>query len=434
MHIADRVLPAGARPTRELLHWLPQLSIAERDRRWRLIRRRMTGAGVEALIVLGTDIFWGMGTANCQYLFHLEGQPACDGLFPLEGEPVVWVGTPHTTWPGNRGLSIQTWCEDLRVRKGMPAIADEVRARGLDRARLGLVGYSSAIQTTPVLLRGDVTALEGLLPDADVVDASQMLLDARLVKSEEEIDMLRRAAAVARQTLQAMVDTARPGVTEADVYAEMARTHIASGGEPLLFILLGSGPVEHAPGELWNLLHGAEGSKTPTTRPLDPGDLVIAEWHTKYGGYRCHTECSVYLGKKAPDALLRIWDVSQECLEASKSALRAGNTLREAWREIREPAARAGLDWVELGFHAMGTASPEFPTVIYEEGFGPPVLNGHGIGDVVLEEGMTFGNNIDLHDSSWKRDVGCMVADFMVVRPGKAEALVGVPTELPQVG
>ncbi len=82
----------------------------------------------------------------------------------------------------------------------------------------------------------------------------------------------------------------------------------------------------------------------------------------------------------------------------------------------------------------MGTASPEFPTVVYEEGYGSNQLNGHAIGDLVLEEGMTFGNNVDLHDSRWKPDVGCMLSDFMVVRPDEAECLVGVPLELPQVG
>lgn len=101
---------------------------------------------------------------------------------------------------------------------------------------------------------------------------------------------------------------------------------------------------------------------------------------------------------------------------------------------IREPAKKAELDWVELGFHAMGTASPEFPTVIYAPGYGANALNGAGIGDFVLEEGMTFGNNIDLHDSKWKPDIGCMLSDFMVVRPERAECLIGTPRELAQNG
>src|SRR5262249_18731009 len=132
--------------------------------------------------------------------------------------------------------------------------------------------------------------------------------------------------------------------------------------------------------------------------------------------------------------LHRLWNVAWECLDASKQALVAGRTLREAWTMIRAPASAAGYDWVELGFHAMGTASPEFPTVVYAEGYGHPSLNGDGIGDLVLEEGMTFGNNVDVHDSRWKPDIGCMLSDFMVVRPDEAECLIGVPRDLPECG
>jgi hypothetical protein len=82
----------------------------------------------------------------------------------------------------------------------------------------------------------------------------------------------------------------------------------------------------------------------------------------------------------------------------------------------------------------MGTASPEFPTVVYKEGYGANSLNGHRIMDMVLEEGMTFGNNVDLHDSRWKPDVGTMLSDFMVVRPKEAECLIGTPTKFPQIG
>jgi Xaa-Pro aminopeptidase len=142
----------------------------------------------------------------------------------------------------------------------------------------------------------------------------------------------------------------------------------------------------------------------------------------------------VYLGKKVPKELQNIWDVSVECLHASKEALSAGRTIREAVEMIRKPALKSGLDFVELGFHAMGTASPEFPTVIYKEGFGGNALNGFQIGDMVLEEGMCFGNNIDLHDSNWKSDVGCMLSDFMVVRPNAAECLINTPLEIGLAG
>ena len=429
-----RPIPEEARATRVPSKHIPQLSLKERDRRWDRARKAMLMAGLDAFVFLGNDIYWGMGMANMRYMLQVDSHLGAEAIFPLSGEPVVWSGVPHMNRPTNPYLSLNTWLTDFRTRGGMAALADEIRLRGLDKSRLGLIGFSSTIQITPTLLYQDVISLKKLLPEADFVDASHLLQDMRMVKSEEEIEILRGAGRIARKVVDAMIESARPGVPEAAVYAEMIKTQIANGGEPNIFNLFTSGPVEHPRSELWHMLHGSEQPLAPTMRPLAEGDLIVTEWHTKYGGYRCHTEFSVYLGRRAPKELLNIWNVSVECLHASKEALVAGKTIREALALIRKPAERAGLDWVELGFHAMGTASPEFPTVVYAEGYGSNTLNGHRIMDMVLEEGMTFGNNVDLHDSRWKPDVGTMLSDFMVVRPGKAECLIGTPTELPQKG
>ncbi|WPH15969.1 Xaa-Pro peptidase family protein [Variovorax paradoxus] len=426
-------LPEGAAAV-PLFDYMPQLSLQERDRRWDKARKRMLMSGFDALVFLGNDIYWGMGMANLRYMLQVDSQIGADALFPLVGEPVVWNAVAHMNRPTNMYLSIQKWVKDFRTRGGMPAVADELRQRGLDRARIGFIGFSSTIQTTSTLLHADVLALQKLLPGAEFVDASALLQEMRMVKSEEEIGMLRKAGKIARKVVDAMANTARPGVTDAAVYAEMVRTQIANGAEPNIFNLFAAGPVEHPTSELWHLLHGCEQPLTPSMRPLQDGDIIVSEWHTKYGGYRCHTEYTVYVGKRAPKELLHIWDVSVECLHASKEALTAGRTIGEALEIIRRPARKAGLDWVELGFHAMGTASPEFPAVVYENGYGSNTLNGHRIADMVLEEGMCFGNNIDLHDSRWKPDVGCMLSDFMVVRPGQAECLIGTPLEFAQVG
>jgi Xaa-Pro aminopeptidase len=427
-------IPEGARATRVPSKYIPQIPLSERNRRWDRARKAMLMAGMDAFILLGNDIYWGMGMANMRYMFQVDAHLGGNGLFPLHGEPVVWTGVPHMNRPTNPYLSLNDWVSDFRTMGGMAAIADEVRSRGLDKSKLGLIGFSSTIQTTPTLLHQDVLTLQKLLPEAQLIDASHILQDMRMVKSEAEIEILRGAGKIARKVVDAMIESARPGVPEAAVYAEMIKTQIANGGEPNIFNLFTSGPVEHPKNELWHMLHGCEQPITPTMRPLEVGDLIVTEWHTKYGGYRCHTEFSVYLGKKAPKELLNIWNVSVECLEASKTALIAGRTIREALEIIRKPAAKAGLDWVELGFHAMGTASPEFPTVVYAEGYGSNTLNGYRIMDMVLEEGMCFGNNIDLHDSRWKPDVGTMLSDFMVVRPNKAECLIGTPTEFVQKG
>ena len=428
-----RPIPADARATRALLDYIPQLSITERDRRWDGARKRMITKGLDALLFCANDTYWDMGYANLRYLTACGSKIGSYGLFFAEGDPVVWNAVAHMNRPTNLHLSTQEWTHDIRPLSGIPAIAGELRDRGFGRGRIGLVGFSSTIVTTPTIFYGDVMTLRAELPHVDFVDAGDLLEEMRLIKSEEEIRLLRQAGKIARKVLDRVFEFARPGVTEAEVYAEMIKTQIANGGEPNIFNLFASGPVEHPKDELWHLLHGAEQPLVPTTRPLADGDLIISEYHTKYGGYLCHTEFTAYIGKSAPQRLRDIFKVCVECLDVSKEVLRAGVTMREAWEAIRRPCERAGLDFVELGWHAMGMGSPEFPTVIYPPGYGGNALNGHRIGDLVLEAGMTFGNNIDLHDPDWKIDVGCMYSDFMLVREREAECLIGVPRELPEL-
>jgi len=423
-------IPRGAKPHQHSGDDFPRLSLTERDRRWDGLRKRMLMRGVDVLIFLGNDIYWDMGLANLRYVTSIGAKMGSHALFFMDQEPVLYNAVAHMSRPFHQQASLQDWVSDIRIGHGVAELAAELRDRGYARSRIGLVGFSSTIQTVPTFLEGDLQDLRRLLPEADMVDFSDALQQMRMVKSEEEIDMMRRGAQISRQVLDVLVASARPGATEAEVYADMVRTQIALGAEPNIFNLLASGPVDHPSDELWHLLHGSDQPMVPSTRTLAEGDLIVTEWHTKLGGYLVHTEYTVHVGENVPQQLRDIWEVSIECLDATREAFRPGVTLREAWEATRAPAERAGYDFVELGFHAMGLASPEFPTVIYRPGFGTPSLNGDKIGDLVLEEGMTFGNNIDLHDPSWKPDVGCMLSDFMVVRDGGAELLVGTPREI----
>lgn len=425
--------PDGAEATRELLKYVPQLSIRERDRRWDQARKRMLLAGLDALLLFGNDLYWDMGMANLRYLTQAGSKIGGCALFFHDADPVVWNSLPHMNRPTSTLKSTQEWVSDIRPVEGLGAVAAELRARGLDKGRIGLVGLTHTIVTTPAILHGDHVMLEQLLPDAELVSAGHIVDQMRVVKSEEEIEQLRQAGRIARKVVDTMIEMARPGVTEAEYYAAMVATQIANGGEPNIFNLFSAGPAEHPATELWHLLHGSDQPLAPTRRPLQAGDLVISEFHTKYAGYLCHTEYTVYLGTRAPAQLRRIWDVSLECLAASQAALTPGTTVGEALAAIRKPADKAGLDWVELGFHAMGVTSPEFPTAVFPYGYGSNSINGYRIQDLVLEEGMCLGNNIDLHDPHWKPDVGCMLADFMVVRPGQAEKLINVPLEFAAV-
>jgi Xaa-Pro aminopeptidase len=205
----------------------------------------MISAGFDALIFIGNPVFFGIGMANMRYMFQVKSEAGATCLFTLQGEPVIWNGPPHTQRPTNAYLGLQEWVSDFRPTFGVPAIAQEVKDRGLDRSRIGLVAYSSPLLPTPTFFHQQIVDLHKFLPNAELTDTTWLIQEMRMVKTEIEIDMLRQAGKISRKVIDAMVNTSRPGISEAEVYAEMIRTQIANGAEPKIFNFFGSGPVEH---------------------------------------------------------------------------------------------------------------------------------------------------------------------------------------------
>ena len=151
--------PPDARPTRELMKYFPQLSLKERDRRWDKARKRMLMAGIETLVFLGNDIYWGMGMANLRYMLQVDSQIGAYAIFPLAGDPVVWNSVVHMNRPTNQYLSLQEWFTDVRTFGGLGPVVAELKARGLDQSKIGMIGFSSTIQTTPTFRYDEVVSL-----------------------------------------------------------------------------------------------------------------------------------------------------------------------------------------------------------------------------------------------------------------------------------
>ena len=426
--------PEGASPTKELFKYVPQLSLDERERRWSAVRSEMARLGIDVIVLVANDSFFGMGAVNLRYLTQVGSVFGGYAVFFADEDPIIWNSNqPQMHRPTNPYLGTQEWVTDIRINQGVAEVASEIRSRGLEKSTIGIAPFSSTLVTIPLIFQAEMEGLNKELPEARIIDAADILQNLRRIKSAEEISLLTNAAQIARKAVDAMIQSARPGMTEAQVYAEMLKAQIVNGAEPSVFNLISSGPVDHNQSEIWHLLHGAEQPANPTLRPLSDGDVVISEFHTEYGGYLAATEFSVYVGRKAPEKLKDLWKVAVECLDATLEIMKPGKRLEDVWKAVRKPVERAGMDFVELGFHGHGMASPEFPTVVHRpEMGGPRSMCGEGIEDVEIEEGMVFGNNIDIFNPNWKMDVGCMYGDMVVVGPNGAEPLVHVPRELPE--
>ena len=116
----------------------PMLSPKERDRRWKRTRELMKQNGLDGLLVFGKG--------REHYDSYLTNE-YFDGIvvFPLAGDPVYLI------WSATRVLirmepSLQDetwWVKDLRVGYSGEGVVKALQERGLDQARIGVVGLET---------------------------------------------------------------------------------------------------------------------------------------------------------------------------------------------------------------------------------------------------------------------------------------------------
>lgn len=123
----------------DLKPYLPQLSLAEQDRRWRAAREGMAARGIDCLVVWGNTISQGLGMTNVRYLTQIGSWHGRIALFPFEGEVTLFSAPPHMSLPYNGYLAAQDWVRDLRPYS-MKAIVEEIKPRGFERGRIGMGG------------------------------------------------------------------------------------------------------------------------------------------------------------------------------------------------------------------------------------------------------------------------------------------------------
>lgn len=365
----------------------PTLTPKERDRRWSGLRGVMRERGVDAIVV-----------GSFQGRERLESYLIDDFLdsnvvFPLEGEPTVLAFSTgrvsRTLESAARGFP--PWVADCRIGFGGSKVAEVLREKRLAEGRIGIVGFGPTApgEMEGLLPLGFWNNLNKGLPGAKFEDFTQAYTDFMLVKGEEEIPLLRFAAGVAERVCRVMAEVTRPGVSEAEIYAEMMRETFRWGCDARYpFLSLQSGAANIGWGQPRWLLH----AEPP--RRVQRGDLVQAEIHTLYGGQEAQVQMSVALDPIDSDNQ-KCEAVARRSYEAGLKAVRPGVTFAEVVRAMEEPIRAAGC-WSKTPLlHTLSFGGTGFTSVNREQLSGTPegkveaqAKPGIRRGDLVLRPGM----------------------------------------------
>ncbi|MGE5538217.1 MAG: M24 family metallopeptidase [Gemmatimonas sp.] len=306
----------------------PRFSIAERDRRWREIRKLMRERGIDAIVVPNNTGHSTDFQANARYISHVGGGGDSDVavVLPLEGEVTAFATSAAARWP-----CVQDWTSDVREAKRSygRAVVERLRELKVDRGRIGITGMGADTRTPEgTMLAGFWSALSKAFPNAEFVDATEILRQVRLVKSDEEVEALRKSAQIIEKGIEAKIAAAKPGVPDWNVWAAAISAMMHHGSEI---------PVHQ------NWVSGKNPIRTltrPTFRPLERGDLIIDELEASWIGYRSQIVQPVFVGEADPRHV-ELFKVQREVFNALVDAFRPGVRIRELAEVTRRSSEKA---------------------------------------------------------------------------------------------
>jgi len=294
----------------------------------------MNAFGVKCLIVPGLK-------GREQLEGYLSNDPA-EGIvvFPLEGTPVVisWTGTRITRQMEEDAQGKSAWIDDIRIGPYGSVLVRVLNEKGLARSRIGVVGIESKApgEMEGVLPYKTWAHVVKEFPGADFIELSDPFAEMVLVKSEEELALMRHSALIGEEACEKMLEMVKPGASERDLYRAITEVIFSHGGSPPApFLIIHSGPNNLGWGPpIWQYQGGP-------SRVFREGDLVQAEIFPRYGGLESQQQMSVHL--EPVDPVHRgCAAVAHVSYEAGLLALRPGRSFKEVCDAMERPLHEAG--------------------------------------------------------------------------------------------
>ncbi len=293
-----------------------------------------------------TGMYWG----------EMRGMGHSVLVIPLAGEPVLIVDTTF-----RRDLVPVQDVRHARSKSGpktsfLPnfaeAISDALQEKNLDAARVGLIGDD----VMPVRMYRDLTER---LPRLVFEPFDEVLGRMRMIKSENELRLHRRAARVCDAGYEGTLPVIRDGAKETDVCAAGYAATMKAGADFVRYVRTYSGP------------YSAIGVRWPqaTDRQMASGELLVTDIVGAYWGQQFDVNRTFVVGRKPTDERRRQLDAA---LAATRAAI---------------AVARPGVPAQQLVIAAN--------RVIEDRGFGQHVrpFIGHGIGYETMEPPLLYAGD-----------------------------------------
>jgi Xaa-Pro aminopeptidase len=286
----------------------PRFSAEEFARRHAAARTLMARESIDALAVYGNSGISRHNHADIHYLAGFLGNRNNYVVMAGTAEPVLLVQSFNHV-PNAREAA------GVRTEWGGPDSATTVARHIVDAGlRGGTLGYVGDVPVQGYL------AWQRELPGWRFKDVTGAFRRLRMVKSGEEIEWLRKGAALTDAAVEHLVANVKPGMREYELGALIEWAGLTRGGLPHLYYI-SSGPQDGS--------SPCVPRQNLSERVLQKGDVINMEVSISHWGYSGQVQRPVFVGQE-PNALYRrLWDCALDAYTRGVQALKAGATTED---------------------------------------------------------------------------------------------------------
>ena len=381
--------------------------VGEYKQRLEKTKQSMNEKGIEVLIV--TD------PANMNYITGFDGWSfyVHQGLIIMidQDEP-IWFGRGQdgnaarlTTWLSEDNIRAYTddYVQSL-VKHPMDFVSDILKEKGQNTKVIGTemdtYYYTAKCQES----------LVSNLPNARFTDATNLINWVKIIKSNTEIDYIKKAALIVENTMQKAFESINVGTRQneaaANVYhAQIYGTEEYGGDYTSIVPLMPSGIRTSTPHLSW------------TDEPYNDGDTVIVEIAGNYRRYHCPISRTVILGK-APQKVQDLASVVVEGIAETLAIVKPGITAEDIERVWSKSIAKSGFIKDSRVGYSFG--------LNYPPDWGEHTISLRPGDKTILEPNMT----LHFMPGIWLDDCGVDISEPIRITETGVELLTNYPRKL----
>ena len=383
----------------------PRIPDSEFRLRAQAVQRLMARQGIDALLAFGNEAEPQFARYLCDYWPSFE---TCGVLVMQQGDPVLLIGPESYTFAADRsripdirrlaafressnpeypGEKLET------IDQVLDGISGGVRIR-----RFAIAGFNLIPQVTYAELKASL----GRFGDVSIERGDELMMELRMVKSENEIACMRHAGLITRKAFDFVLENIRPGMTELQVRGLACASMYENGAENEaypMWMLAGDG--------------GNQAISRARHKAIEKTDVVMLQIGARYEGYASSIGRPVFFGEPDP-VLLDAVKAGYEAQDVVTAQLRTGNSAANVAKAYYDCMDRNGhRNWLLYGpCHATGLMEGE-----------PPWIESNS--DYPLQENMTYCVDIFMGNNALKR--GFRIEDSVRVGSDHCENMTDYP-------